>query len=65
MKKDWVFEEFCVIVFADVIERLNVLRGRGMASMYSWSSKRSKFLSFFFFEVKLCFSMERLEILVV
>lgn len=25
----------------DVIERLNVLRGRGMASMYSWSSKRS------------------------
>jgi len=26
--------------FADVIERLNVLRGRGMASMYSWSSKR-------------------------
>lgn len=28
--------------FADVIERLNVLRGRGMASMYAWSSKRSK-----------------------
>lgn len=25
----------------DVIDRLNVLRGRGMASMYSWSSKRS------------------------
>ncbi|KAL6499768.1 hypothetical protein OROGR_027678 [Orobanche gracilis] len=25
----------------DVIERLNVLRGRGMASMYSWSCKRS------------------------
>ncbi|KAJ6670373.1 UPSTREAM OF FLC PROTEIN (DUF966) [Salix viminalis] len=25
----------------DVIERLNVLRGRGMASLYSWSSKRS------------------------
>ncbi|CAN8247222.1 unnamed protein product [Cochlearia groenlandica] len=25
----------------DVIERLNVLRGKGMASMYSWSSKRS------------------------
>ncbi|XP_021724392.1 protein UPSTREAM OF FLC-like [Chenopodium quinoa] len=25
----------------DVIERLNNLRGRGMASMYSWSSKRS------------------------
>ncbi|XP_056693400.1 protein SOSEKI 3 isoform X2 [Spinacia oleracea] len=25
----------------DVIERLNILRGRGMASMYSWSSKRS------------------------
>ncbi|CAH8342169.1 unnamed protein product [Eruca vesicaria subsp. sativa] len=25
----------------DVTERLNVLRGRGMASMYSWSSKRS------------------------
>ncbi|CAN0916480.1 Protein SOSEKI 3 [Linum grandiflorum] len=25
----------------DVIEKLNVLRGRGMASMYSWSSKRS------------------------
>lgn len=25
----------------DVIERLNVLRGRGMASMYAWSSKRS------------------------
>lgn len=27
-------------VLADVIDRLNVLRGRGMASMYSWSSKR-------------------------
>ncbi|KAG5248280.1 protein UPSTREAM OF FLC [Salix suchowensis] len=25
----------------DVIARLNVLRGRGMASLYSWSSKRS------------------------
>ncbi|KAK9676612.1 hypothetical protein RND81_11G088500 [Saponaria officinalis] len=25
----------------DVIERLNVLRGRGMAMMYSWSCKRS------------------------
>ncbi|XP_008226601.1 PREDICTED: protein UPSTREAM OF FLC isoform X2 [Prunus mume] len=25
----------------DVINRLNALRGRGMASMYSWSSKRS------------------------
>ncbi|KAL8496514.1 hypothetical protein ACS0TY_020280 [Phlomoides rotata] len=25
----------------DVIERLNVLRGRGIASMYSWSCKRS------------------------
>ncbi|KAH7542714.1 hypothetical protein FEM48_Zijuj02G0103500 [Ziziphus jujuba var. spinosa] len=25
----------------DVIDRLNVLRGRGMASMYAWSSKRS------------------------
>ncbi|XP_055960286.1 protein SOSEKI 3 [Mercurialis annua] len=25
----------------DVIERLNVLRGRGMVSMYSWSCKRS------------------------
>ncbi|KAK4764054.1 hypothetical protein SAY87_013492 [Trapa incisa] len=25
----------------DVIERLNVLRGRGMASTYSWSSKRN------------------------
>jgi len=25
---------------ADVIERLNALRGRGMASLYSWSCKR-------------------------
>ncbi|XP_047322429.1 protein SOSEKI 3-like [Impatiens glandulifera] len=25
----------------DVIDRINVLRGQGMASMYSWSSKRS------------------------
>ncbi|KAJ4979270.1 hypothetical protein NE237_010050 [Protea cynaroides] len=25
----------------DVIDKLNVFRGRGMASMYSWSSKRS------------------------
>ncbi|XP_024985953.1 protein UPSTREAM OF FLC [Cynara cardunculus var. scolymus] len=25
----------------DVIEKLNILRGRGMASMYSWSCKRS------------------------
>ncbi|XP_038707087.1 protein UPSTREAM OF FLC-like [Tripterygium wilfordii] len=29
------------LYLGDVIERLNVLRGRGMASMYSWSSKRS------------------------
>lgn len=28
------------VCFEDVIERLNVLRGRGMASMYSWSCKR-------------------------
>ncbi|XP_050213615.1 protein SOSEKI 4 [Mercurialis annua] len=25
----------------DVIDRLNILRGKGMASLYSWSSKRS------------------------
>lgn len=35
----FAWESLC-FVFADVIERLNVLRGRGMASMYSWSSKR-------------------------
>ncbi|XP_060169659.1 protein SOSEKI 3 isoform X1 [Lycium barbarum] len=29
------------IYLRDVIERLNVLRGRGMASLYSWSCKRS------------------------
>ncbi|XP_065625773.1 protein SOSEKI 3 [Quercus suber] len=28
----------------DVIDRLNVLRGRGMASMYSWSCKRNVFM---------------------
>ncbi|KAL8513535.1 hypothetical protein ACS0TY_012851 [Phlomoides rotata] len=28
-------------LFEDVIERLNVLRGRVIASMYSWSGKRS------------------------
>jgi len=30
-----------LIAAADVINRLNVLRGKGMASMYSWSCKRS------------------------
>ena len=25
---------------ADVIDRLNALRGRGMTSLYSWSCKR-------------------------
>nr|DAD36327.1 TPA_asm: hypothetical protein HUJ06_006968 [Nelumbo nucifera] len=29
------------VCFADVIDRLNVLRGRGMPSIYSWSCKRS------------------------
>ncbi|GMH07100.1 hypothetical protein Nepgr_008940 [Nepenthes gracilis] len=29
------------ICLRDVIEKLNVLRGRGIASMYSWSCKRS------------------------
>ncbi|KAI4368822.1 hypothetical protein MLD38_017337 [Melastoma candidum] len=29
------------LFLSDVIDRLNLLRGRGMASMYSWSSKRS------------------------
>ncbi|XP_042496080.1 protein SOSEKI 3-like [Macadamia integrifolia] len=29
------------LYLSDVIDRLNVLRGRGMASMYSWSCKRS------------------------
>lgn len=29
------------LLLRDVIDRLNVLRGRGMASMYSWSCKRS------------------------
>lgn len=28
------------VLCADVIDRLNVLRGRGMASLYSWSCKR-------------------------
>lgn len=27
-------------VIADVINRLNLLRGKGMANLYSWSSKR-------------------------
>ncbi|XP_042416155.1 protein SOSEKI 5-like isoform X1 [Zingiber officinale] len=27
--------------FLDVIDRLNLLRGKGMANLYSWSSKRS------------------------
>lgn len=30
----------CVCVSADVIDKLNALRGRGMASLYSWSCKR-------------------------
>lgn len=35
------FEILKFVFFSeDVIERLNVLRGRGMASMYSWSCKR-------------------------
>ncbi|XP_052726799.1 protein SOSEKI 3 isoform X1 [Vigna angularis] len=29
------------LLLRDVIERLNALRGRGMASLYSWSCKRS------------------------
>ncbi|KAK8469669.1 hypothetical protein PHAVU_005G130600 [Phaseolus vulgaris] len=29
------------LVLRDVIDRLNALRGRGMASLYSWSCKRS------------------------
>ncbi|XP_042485839.1 protein SOSEKI 5 [Macadamia integrifolia] len=29
------------LYLSDVINRLNILRGKGMASMYSWSSKRS------------------------
>ncbi|KAF5931037.1 hypothetical protein HYC85_031910 [Camellia sinensis] len=32
-------ENLCGVV--DVIDRFNVLRGKGMASMYSWSCKRS------------------------
>ncbi|XP_072954411.1 protein SOSEKI 5-like [Typha angustifolia] len=31
----------CGLYLRDVIARLNELRGKGMASMYSWSSKRS------------------------
>uniref|UniRef100_A0A7N0UBC1 SOSEKI DIX-like domain-containing protein n=1 Tax=Kalanchoe fedtschenkoi TaxID=63787 RepID=A0A7N0UBC1_KALFE len=36
-----IFTISLLCVFVDVISRLNLLRGRGMASMYSWSSKRS------------------------
>lgn len=34
-------------VDADVINRLNVLRGKGMAAMYSWSCKRYIYLNSF------------------
>lgn len=34
------YQIFRVFSFLDVIDRLDVLRGRGMASMYSWSCKR-------------------------
>lgn len=36
------------IIIADVIEKLNVLRGRGMALMYSWSCKRLLHLIYHF-----------------
>ncbi|XP_078429336.1 protein SOSEKI 5-like isoform X1 [Wolffia australiana] len=35
------FSDFFLCFSADVINRLNSLRGAGMAAMYSWSSKRS------------------------
>lgn len=33
----------------DVINRLNALRGKGMATLYSWSAKRYRFLFSFYF----------------
>ena len=42
----WCFVLFCteperpVTRVADVIDRLDALRGKGMARMYSWASKR-------------------------
>lgn len=46
---------------ADVIDRLNVLRGRGMASMYAWSSKRSKSLSPIAFYLKVWLNLLLIE----
>lgn len=55
-KKDWLREPqlhsshlliflvlclfFLLVFVADVIDRLNVVRGKGIAAMYSWSCKR-------------------------
>ncbi|KAL4284677.1 hypothetical protein GQ457_16G010880 [Hibiscus cannabinus] len=37
-----IFKIFCSVAFSsDVTNRLNLLRGKGMATQYSWSSKRS------------------------
>lgn len=32
--------DFALVPCVDVINRLNALRGKGMAAMYSWSCKR-------------------------
>lgn len=36
----WIVDFEGLILCADVIDRLNALRGRGMAFLYSWSCKR-------------------------
>lgn len=41
------FSLWGIILCADVIDRLNALRGRGMASLYSWSCKRWAIVTFF------------------
>lgn len=36
----WSYELLMMLMFADVMRRLNSLRGQGMANMYFWSAKR-------------------------
>lgn len=35
-----VFMDLCCLFYVDVIDRLDALRGKGMARLYSWASKR-------------------------
>lgn len=54
----WFF--FLLMFHSDVINRLNCLRGKGMASMYSWSAKR--WINYFLFWFMLIDVFIRMEL---